>query len=350
MSDVSISSPFMLIDDFRNLCNQKEFGISTKDEQDELTKWLLKIGFLLTFSDSNEQIKYVVLNPSWLTSVVFSFHNSNKIFFNGAVITNQILENDPILQKYKKEDKKLVINQMQKHGLCIDISVTYPDESGYLMPTLIDEKEPHYGDLSANGIELVYNYKSYYPIHIIPHIAARLYHYLHKKTYWQEGCWLKHGEKDQAIALVKYIPISNTIQVKIEGEAVNKRIELNFLIRETIQKINEEFSFGTPSVHMKPDLFEKAQLIFSSPSYSGLPKSLPQKFVGQVKKFIPFPRIIGRFIFDLFGRRDVADLSSIILGWGMIFISILMILRFIKIDRFIEFFIYNWRFFFPVKP
>ncbi len=74
------------------------------------------------------------------------------------------------------------------------------------------------------------------------------------------------------------------------------------------------------------------------------------KFTVPLKTILMFPKYFGRFVFDLFGRHDSAETSSIILGWVLIFAVLLVIEGIVKPDIIVNFFIAIWRFFNPSNP
>jgi hypothetical protein len=61
------------------------------------------------------------------------------------------------------------------------------------------------------------------------------------------------------------------------------------------------------------------------------------RFVAAFKNIFGLPKPIGRLVFDLLGRHDIADTSSVILGWLVILIALLLFRDFIPINMLI-----NW--------
>lgn len=56
------------------------------------------------------------------------------------------------------------------------------------------------------------------------------------------------------------------------------------------------------------------------------------RFFAAFKNILNLPRPIGRLVFDLLGRHDIADSSSVILGWLVILIAILLFRGFIPFE------------------
>jgi hypothetical protein len=61
------------------------------------------------------------------------------------------------------------------------------------------------------------------------------------------------------------------------------------------------------------------------------------------------PQYLGRFVLDLFGRHDAKDSSAMMLGWSIIIIALALLLRIFTMQTVVDWFKYNWRFFFPEK-
>jgi hypothetical protein len=65
--------------------------------------------------------------------------------------------------------------------------------------------------------------------------------------------------------------------------------------------------------------------------------------------FFNIPNRLGRFVLDVFGRHDAKDSSATILGWILLFVGAAILFGFWKAQDVVDFFKYNWHFFFPEK-
>jgi hypothetical protein len=74
---------------------------------------------------------------------------------------------------------------------------------------------------------------------------------------------------------------------------------------------------------------EQPSLQLPSPVVETNPQS---KFVALAKKTLALPKPFGRFIFDILGRHESADSSSIILGWIVVSIILLLFRGFIPME------------------
>jgi hypothetical protein len=80
----------------------------------------------------------------------------------------------------------------------------------------------------------------------------------------------------------------------------------------------------------------------SLPPQQVLPLVLPAKvsvwpkFAAAFKNILGLPKPIGRLIFDILGRHDIADSSSVILGWFVILMAFLLFRGIIPLEVIIK--------------
>jgi hypothetical protein len=116
--------------------------------------------------------------------------------------------------------------------------------------------------------------------------------------------------------------------------------------------MNEPFDITTPdgknsslpeeiiSIDIHVDLYAG-----SLPPQQVLPLVLPAKmnvwpkFVAAFKNILGLPKPIGRLVFDILGRHDIADTSSVILGWFVVLMTLLLLRGFIPFDILIDWFV-----------
>lgn len=56
------------------------------------------------------------------------------------------------------------------------------------------------------------------------------------------------------------------------------------------------------------------------------------RFVAAFKNIFSLPKPIGRLVFDILGRHDIADSSSVILGWLVILMGLLLLRGFVPLN------------------
>jgi hypothetical protein len=61
------------------------------------------------------------------------------------------------------------------------------------------------------------------------------------------------------------------------------------------------------------------------------------------------PQVLGRFVLDLFGRHDARDSTASMSGWLIIAIVLAVLFGLFTPQAVVDWFKYNWRFFFPEK-
>jgi len=319
--------------DFYKICASK--GVLDKKERESLLVWLNKCGAVITIFDDILQQDLLIVNPNWIAKAINSIHNSNAIFTNHSVLEMSMIVNFQVLPEYRHKDEKLqIIHAMEKFGLCLRIE-SDAENPRYLIPTLIDKEDKFVGDWSDPNVKVVYEY-NISPIHLMPHLIAKLYPYIKSYTHWQNGCLIYYGVQDPAKALIMIGAEKNCIQVLISGNSSKACAGLEMLIQETITKLSAKIGPGIPNqtIHQKSIVSRKKSIALSS-----------LRFV-----FLKTPYAIGRFILDIFGRDKATDLTATMLGYILIVISIAIGFGSVKMDTLVSWFIYNWRFFFPSKP
>jgi hypothetical protein len=74
-------------------------------------------------------------------------------------------------------------------------------------------------------------------------------------------------------------------------------------------------------------------------------KKHSERLLEQLKSVFTLPKFMGRFAVDIFGRHEVAESSSVIMGWVLIIIMILLIQGFVQMDVVVSLFRSIWEFF-----
>jgi hypothetical protein len=111
--------------------------------------------------------------------------------------------------------------------------------------------------------------------------------------------------------------------------------------------MNEPFEITTPNgkssglpeeiiIDIHVDLYARSlppQQVLTLPAKV----STRTRFVAAFKNILSFPKPIGRLVFDILGRHDIADTSSVILGWLVVLIVLMLLRGFIPFDMLI-----NW--------
>lgn len=323
---------YILVKEFKNICTIE--GIHDEDETKSLLLWLHKFGYVITFFDDLRLQNVIILNPQWITSAVNSINTSNAIFTNHAILEMSMIEKYQILTGYQNtQEKLLIVDMMMKFGLCIEVE-SNDNKKKYLITNLIDKHERHVGNWENPRIELKYEYETY-PTHIIPNITAKLYPYVVKNTYWLDGCLLCYGTLEEASALIKFFPETNSVQVLIKGTNPETCMKFRVLIQETIQKVNNSLRFSA-SLHVIKDEFNN-----ENDFKKKWLKTISLKIINFF--FIAIPRYIGAAILVAFGRKNSDKIVSVIIGYIIIVIIALILNGNITIEMLKE----TWRFFFP---
>ena len=130
------------------------------------------------------------------------------------------------------------------------------------------------------------------------------------------------------------MPMNELFKAKIVAKKTYLLVNRDKCIDMIVVKIEARTRLLVPP-GIRGDLWlEQPSLQLPSPSIETNPQP---RFVAMVKKTLDLPKPFGRFIFDILGRHEIADSSSIILGWIVVSIILLLFRGFIPLEVLI-----NW--------
>lgn len=378
---------FFTQDEYLNLCDTNE--INDVSSKQTLIGFLHDLGVVLHFQDDPRLEALGILNPQWVTNGVYKILNSHELFQNQGILTLVTLNTILDLPEYPREKRLFIVDMMKKFELCYDIE---PDKS-FLIPDLLPKDEPFTGEWDG-ALAFQYHY-SVLPSSIISRFIVRMNAFIHK-TVWRSGAVLKSGGNT---ALIKADAEDRKIYIWVSGDEHTRRDFLSAIrselasIHKTIAKIEVREKVPVPNhPEIEPIDYEfllqlehDGRIGFPVSSQGkilelnvpilldGITPPLPVKHSEKVsvdagddsestsiKKidtlkrtnrfililkglFVSFPRALGRFLFDLFGRHDSDESSSLMLGYSAILILILLLSGILTFETIKE----TWRFFFP---
>ena len=144
---------------------------------------------------------------------------------------------------------------------------------------------------------------------------------------------------------MEQIPFGVLLQAERKGQTTILMMAgggvVDMSVRELLNEFSAEFDRHNPP-DIRVDLCLKLSVTrpLQPPTQSHAPsvETNPQpKFVAAIKNVLALPKPIGRFVFDVVGRHDIADSSSIIFGWIMVLITVLLFRGLIPLEVLI-----NW--------
>ncbi|HEY0736128.1 MAG TPA: COR domain-containing protein [Herpetosiphonaceae bacterium] len=264
--------------------------------QQLLAHYLHQIGIIVNYKDDPRLQDTHVLNPHWVTAGIYKILNSEKLARQkGQIHLNEV---DSILDPryYPRKMCRFIFDLMKKFDLCF----SFPDdECQYLVPELLDEREPQ--ETEAFDPEQCLNFQYHYsmlPEGLLPRFIVRTHHLSEKLSRWRTGIIL---EFDDNRALVKADMKDKKVLICVSGSREGRRRLLTL--------IRVEF-----------DIIHRALQNLQPQEMVPLPKRLnivPYRklLVMEKKGRKEFPWVFGDEVIDL----DVANLleHGVGLGWDL---------------------------------
>lgn len=360
----TLDKNYLSYDEYIKTC--KKEGVSLESAQRTLIGFLHDLGTMIYFQDEPRLQELGILNPEWITNGVYQIINSNLLFQNYGVLTLNDLEAILPPNEYTRSHYPFIVDIMQKFELC------YPFDNAtnsYLIPDLLRKDEPDTGNWS-NTLIFQYQYVLL-PTSVLSRFIVRTHPFIIKNTVWRTGVVLKI---DDCRVKVKADYDLSRITIEIDGDGLK---------RDTLQKIRSHFEAihktipgveATEKVPIPgyPNQFEDYKYLLKLESlrkYPYLPKGsdeeidirdllngitdpsslerqhppIARRNIG--KSLLTFPKPLGQFALDIFGRSEAKESTAIIVGWLIILIVVLIWKGVISVQTLESI----WRFFFPVK-
>ena len=388
---------YLTHDEYLLLCQDNE--VVDDLSQHTLIGFLHDLGVVLHFQDDPRLEALGILNPQWVTNGVYKILNAYTLFQNKGVLTLSMLNSILNFPEYPRDKRLFILDMMKKFELCYDMN-----DYRFLVPDLLPKDEPYTGNW-YEALAFQYHY-NILPSSIITRFIVRMNTFVYK-TVWRSGVVLRSGSEVLRgrgnTALVKADTEDRKIYIWVSGDENTRRDFLSAIraefdsIHKTIAKIEAREKVPVPrrsnivvdyehlltlerkgiaefipegmdeAVNAKEllrgvtveidrrageqygaiEFTQKPNLSISTISPTETER--PLKLATIIKAAIIYPRYVGQFLLDVLGRHDSAESSSIIMGWLLIFVFILVLQGFINYDGVIKFFTDIWQFFNSIK-
>lgn len=367
-----LNKDYIRYSDYVRICQKNE--VDDEISQQTLIGFLHDLGIVLHFQDDPRLEALGILNPQWVTNGVYKILNSNSLFQSKGVLTLDILNNILDLPEYPRDKRFFIIDMMRKFELCYDIE---PDRN-FLIPDTLPKDEPDLSGWRGDALAFQYHY-DVLPNSIISRFIVRMHAFIYI-TVWRSGVVLKRGDNN---ALVKADIEDRKIYIWVSGNENTRRDFLSAIrtefdaIHRTIAKIEVREKVPIPDhpnivvdyehllklermgernvipeglekrlnvrellngVTTESDWRARAEsmyiALFPVKPATLLPEPKSQSKVIAVMKsiLITVPGLIGRFFLDIFGRDKATDSTSVVLGYGLVIVSILLILGIVDLN------------------
>ena len=361
----SMGKNYLPYDEYKKICKRE--GVLQDYGQSTLIGFLHDLGTMIYFQDDPRLQELGILNPEWVTNGVYQIINSNSLFQSFGILSVKDLESILPQKEYSRSHYTFIINIMQKFELC------YPfdnDTSRYLIPDLLHKEEPDTGDWNK---ALAFQYKySVLPSSVLSRFIVRMHPFISQNTVWHSGVVLK---MDDSRVRVKADLDAGNITIEIDGG--NSRRDVLQKIRSQFESIHKtipglEFIEQIPipgHPEIRPIDYKQLLLSESRKAYKfpvvGLdenidvrqllngvidPTSKERQYerVGRKnlwKIIFTSPKYLGRFVLDIFGRSEAKDFTTLVVGYFILIIGLLIWRGVINLQLLESI----WRFFFPIK-
>ncbi|MEO0941276.1 MAG: COR domain-containing protein, partial [Cyanobacteria bacterium J06642_12] len=174
----------------------------------------------------------IILNSDWITSGIHNIMNYLPLIVESrGVLDTSMLPDILNSHRYPPDKRIFLIELMERYELCFRVD-SDPNNSQYLIPSIITEEEPDTGKWSES-LAFQYEY-SVLPESLISRFIVRTSHLISKQTYWRTGVVLaRYGNR----ARVRSHNSTKLISVEIDGPLHSRR-ELLTIIRDAFSVIH----------------------------------------------------------------------------------------------------------------
>jgi len=216
---------FISYDTYLQIC--LDHNISS-DQAISLSNLLQDSGQLIHYANDPILREIVILNPVWLTNVIYKVLDSRKAIENNGIL--EIGEIKKLWHKYDTGLHKYFFSLLQKFDLLILIDI-----DKCIIPQLLTLIEPQFEWDYKNNVRFEYHY-DFMPSGIIQKVIIKMYEYVDGNVIWKNGGVFK---LKNAKALIISKPFERKIQIFISGEP---SFELLSIIKKNLEYINSTFN------------------------------------------------------------------------------------------------------------
>jgi len=236
---------YSLENDGRNYIDNSEYeaicrryGITRKDEMQNLSRFLHELGIVLHFQKDFILSQRLILKPNWGTTAVY------KILDNPTVKTNLGQFTDADLghiwaDKEYADIRHQLLQLMKEFKVCYEI----PRRQGhYIAPHLLSPETPAYSPLTTdNSLILRYRYTGFMPKGILTRFIVEMHKDIENVSDPSQAAVWKNGvvlNKRAARAEVIEHYIQREIHIRVSG---NRPRDLLTLVYDKFEDIHEQF-------------------------------------------------------------------------------------------------------------
>ncbi len=207
------SDNYISIQEYRQICCAQ--GISSRTEQDRLSRFLHNLGVFLHFQAIPQLAKTIFLKPTWSTDAVYKVLDTKKVRKDCGRFCNEDL--NEIWSDHQYADVRAdLLALMQEFEVCYEI---IGRKNHYIAPHLLEANLPleHKYDWDATDNLILSYYYPFKPKNILPRFIVSLHRYIEKqKVVWKHGVVLSSGSaRAEIIEDVRYEAAN--VNIRISG-------------------------------------------------------------------------------------------------------------------------------------
>ena len=210
---------------FRILCN--DFGITDKNDFEDLCKLFHDLGVFLHFSDNRNLRNIIFLDKDWILNAAYLVIDNDEIKNKGK-FTVQDIEHWLEAEYYDYIDK--IIALMKKFYLI------YEKNDFFVAPLQLPVSKPNYIWYKVDNLVFIFDYGYYMPAGILAQFIVEMHKYIDNDNVWLEGVILEKNKNTKA----EIIEIPNKKKIIIKTFGIEKE-EFRSQIVGEIEKINRQY-------------------------------------------------------------------------------------------------------------
>ena len=215
---------------YRALC--EKHGESDGEAQEQLARYLHRLGIALNYKQDPRLQDTHVLNPRWVTNGIYRLLNSEQLEAQNGEIHLRDLADILDAEAYPNSMRLFLIDLMKEFELCFK----FPDGNPrYLIPELLDKQEPEVVDeFDARAcLSFQYHY-TVLPEGLLPRFIVRTNQMSEELPRWRTGVILEfEGNR----ALVRADVQDKKVFIEVAGPASSRR-RLLAVIRSHFEQIH----------------------------------------------------------------------------------------------------------------
>jgi internalin A len=221
--------------DYESTC--RRYGITNRDEMNQLSRFLHELGICLHFQKDPILCNKLILKPNWGTAAVYKILDNETVKKNLGQFSDAELETIWKDQQYA-EMRHALLQLMKEFKVCYEI----PRRKGqYIAPHLLSPDSPEYDWNPEGNLILRYRYKGFMPKGILTRFIVEMHRDIEnvsdpdRALVWKTGVILKDGSSRAQI--IEHYQ-NREITIRVSG---SRPRDLLTVINRKFKEIHDDF-------------------------------------------------------------------------------------------------------------